>query len=1078
MSPENTYPDFRLIFESLPDLAILLQPDLTIVAATENYLRQTMREKDIVGKKLFEIFPENPAEPNAHGLNDLQESFKKVLESGQPDTLPIIKYDVKRAKENSDGQYEKRYWRIKTFPIFDKAGAVEYLFHRVQDVTDEILFENQRDEQQRINTSLREIADHSEARLKKAEEKLLDVNLRLESAIEAGEIGTWAFEIEENRVFADKSLARIFSVSAADMEGGKLEVYLASIHPEDRTRVREIIENSIVSSEKYQAEYRILNPDNSVRWVVARGRVQRDAQGRAVQLPGVVVDITSRKESEELMRESQERFQLVTRATYDAIWDWNLTNDYVWWNEGLYTMFGYEQAEAANSAQWWYEHIHPEDRDRVVSTVHEVIDSGGEHWEAEYRFLRSDGGFKYVFDRGFVVHREGVPVRMLGAMQDITARKTVEEDLRKSQDRLQIVLEGSQVGLWYCDLPFDVLNWSERTKEHFWLPPDAVVTMNLFYARLHDEDRPKTQAAIEKSISEKSTYDIEYRTVNPATGEYKWIRAIGRGFYREDGAAYRFDGITIDITKDKNHQAEREKFLKLEQSARREVSTILERTTDGFISINRHWEFTYINPTGALMAGLDAERIIGRNIWEMFPDTLGTKYETEFKRAITQQTPVGFEELLPSAGLWLEVNAYPSEAGLSVFFRDVTVRRQIEEERRNLLENERFARAEAEKANRLKDEFLATLSHELRTPLSSILGWSRILKEKQLEGEQAKRALETIERNARAQSQLIEDILDVSRIVSGKLRLNITTVELGSIIETAIESVNPAAVAKNIKLEKNIESDGVISGDTDRLQQVIWNLISNAIKFTPGDGTVEIYLKRVNAHLELAIKDSGIGIDAENLPYIFERFRQSDSSTTRAHGGLGLGLAIVRHLVELHGGTVRAESEGIDRGSTFTVTFPLYAEVPVSANGHKESDFFAANSPSDSPAELIGLNVLLVDDEEDTRELVRFILESCRAKVKSVKNVDAALDVFGAEKFDIIISDIGMPERDGYDLIRAVRSLTAEEGGDVPAIALTAYASIEDRLKVLSAGFQMHVPKPIEPAELLAVVTSLVSWKR
>jgi PAS domain S-box-containing protein len=411
---------------------------------------------------------------------------------------------------------------------------------------------------------------------------------------------------------------------------------------------------------------------------------------------------------------------------------------------------------------------------------------------------------------------------------------------------------------------------------------------------------------------------------------------------------------------------------------------------------------------------------------------------------------------------------------------DISRSKRADEERERLLQNEQAAREEAERANRLKDEFLATVSHELRTPLNAILGWSQMLQNSNLDEAAAKRALSTIERNARAQNQLIDDLLDVSRIITGQLRLNVRAVDLSSVIMAAVDAAGPAAEAKNIRLQTLIDPQaGQISGDPDRVQQVVWNLLSNAIKFTPKDGRVQARLERVNSHVEIVVSDTGIGIEPEFLPFVFERFRQSDGSTTRSHGGLGLGLAIVRQLVELHGGTVSVESEGEGKGATFIVNLPL---LPI--RKEPESDVprihpTAQNgSPAHCPPELSGLRVLLVDDEADSRDLLNFVLESCEAQVLTTSSAAEALELIKRERFDVIVSDIGMPEEDGYSLIRKIRALSNELGGNTPAIALTAYARAEDRVQALRSGFQMHIAKPVEAVELIAAVANLAGRMR
>jgi signal transduction histidine kinase/ActR/RegA family two-component response regulator len=389
-------------------------------------------------------------------------------------------------------------------------------------------------------------------------------------------------------------------------------------------------------------------------------------------------------------------------------------------------------------------------------------------------------------------------------------------------------------------------------------------------------------------------------------------------------------------------------------------------------------------------------------------------------------------------------------------------------------ENERLYR-EAQDSSRLKDEFLATVSHELRTPLTAILGWAHMLRTGQFEGDSKVKAFETIERNARAQAQLIDDLLDVSRIITGKLRIDVRPVDPNSFIEAAVEAVRPAAEAKGVRVQRVLDTGAVsVAGDPVRLQQVIWNLLSNAIKFTPKGGRVQIKLERVNSHVEIGVSDSGAGIAPEFLPFVFDRFRQADGRTTRQHGGLGLGLSIVRHLVELHGGTVRAESAGEGEGSSFTVLLPIAPIYQSIGQGERVHPAARNTLPNyECPDRLDGLRVLAVDDEPDTRDLIKVGLAQCGADVTVAGSAAEALEAIKRAPPDLLVSDIGMPDMDGYELIRRVRELPAADGGKVPAIALTAYARVEDRMQALRAGYQMHVPKPVELAELVAVAASL-----
>jgi PAS domain S-box-containing protein len=393
-------------------------------------------------------------------------------------------------------------------------------------------------------------------------------------------------------------------------------------------------------------------------------------------------------------------------------------------------------------------------------------------------------------------------------------------------------------------------------------------------------------------------------------------------------------------------------------------------------------------------------------------------------------------------------------------------------------ENERLYR-QAEESSRLKEEFLATISHELRTPLSAILGWTRMLRMGQLSPENSIKALDTIERNARAQSQLVDDLLDVSRIITGKLRMDVRPSDPSSFIDAAVEAVRPAAEAKGVRVQKVIDTGPIsIPGDPVRLQQVVWNLLSNAIKFTPRGGRVQIRSERVNSHLEIVVSDTGQGISPDFLPHVFDRFRQADQKTSRQHGGMGLGLAIVRHLVEMHGGTVSANSEGEGKGATFTVSLPIAPVYQVdSSAGRVHPGARDLLPPNDITDRLDELKILVVDDEADTRELLRQGLEYCGATVSVAGSAAEAVEALMAQIPDILISDIGMPAVDGYDLIRQVRRLPATDGGKIPAIALTAYTRTEDRLQALRAGYDMHVPKPVELAELVAVAASVVRRK-
>jgi PAS domain S-box-containing protein len=496
--------------------------------------------------------------------------------------------------------------------------------------------------------------------------------------------------------------------------------------------------------------------------------------------------------------------------------------------------------------------------------------------------------------------------------------------------------------------------------------------------------------------------------------------------------------------------------------------------------------------------GKRANDVIGRSLLDVFPELTERRLDRHYKWALEGQVRVlsqalhgyliamspmsgehGYEQMQQA----MRISPLRHEGkviGTLTIIEDVTERvaREAElqaqlEDRSRLLSNEKLARNEAERANRLKDEFLATISHELRNPLNAIMGWAHMMRLGKLTPANVDRAVETIYRNAKSQSQLVADLLDVSRIISGKLRLDVRAVDLIYIVNAAIDSIRPAADAKSIRLQTMLDpAAGPISGDADRLQQIVWNLLTNAVKFTPKGGRIQVKLQRVDSHVEIVVSDSGIGISKEFLPHVFDRFRQADASTTRIHGGLGLGLSIVHQLVDLHGGIVSVQSEGEGKGATFTISLPFVGVISNQQDAEPAQAHDEVITLEGLPS-LEGLKVLVVDDEADTRELIREVLKECGSEVITSGSVEEALIALEQHKPDILISDLGMPDEDGYSLISKIRALPSERGGQIPAAALTAYARAEDRMRVLRSGFQFHLPKPVDSAELVTVVASL-----
>jgi signal transduction histidine kinase/ActR/RegA family two-component response regulator len=506
----------------------------------------------------------------------------------------------------------------------------------------------------------------------------------------------------------------------------------------------------------------------------------------------------------------------------------------------------------------------------------------------------------------------------------------------------------------------------------------------------------------------------------------------------------------------------------------------LEATTDGILVTNAAGAVTDFNETYVTMWRLPREVLDSRQHSRVLEVISGAFGDPEAFLARVREIEASGQETydvleLADGRVFERYTSIQRVDGRNV--GRVWSVRDITDQRRRLLDSERLARADAERASAMKDEFLATLSHELRTPLNAILGWSKILCMPGVNPVDFQRGLEVVERNARIQAQLIEDLLDMSRITSGKMRLDIHPVSPAAVIEAALETVRPLAQAKGVLLTSTLdEAAALVNGDPNRLQQVVWNLLSNAIKFTDRHGRVQVSLRRAGSHVVVAVADTGVGIASEFLPHVFDRFRQADSSSTRTAGGLGLGLAIVKHLVELHGGTVQAQSPGRGAGTTFTIELPLVATAAQAATTVERP---RARGRSGSGGEirrldLTGVKVLVVDDNADARALIQRVLEACGANVVTAGTVSEAVLSVERARPHVLVSDVGMPEADGYELLRLVRGLGQSRGGGLPAIALTAFARSEDRTRALRAGFLHHIAKPVEPAELVATVASVV----
>ncbi len=568
--------------------------------------------------------------------------------------------------------------------------------------------------------------------------------------------------------------------------------------------------------------------------------------------------------------------------------------------------------------------------------------------------------------------------------------------------------------------------------------------------------------------------------------ERLWVEEELRKYqnHLEEMVAVRTNEITKTNEQLQQEILERQRILEILRQSEERYRYLAEAIPQLVWTTKPNGECDYFNQNWCEYTGLTLEQSLGSGwLAALHPDDVQRAdkvWSDAVKNSTIYNNEYRFKRAADGSYRWQLARGLPlkDEQGFVVKWfgtcTDIHEQKQILEERAHLLELEQVARAKAETANRIKDEFLAVLSHELRTPLNAILGWSKLLQTRRLDETKTSEALATIERNATLQVQLIEDLLDISRILQGKLTLKITKINLKSTVLSALQTMQLAAETKLIEVNTVFEPGvGQIMGDSTRLQQVVWNLLSNAIKFTPRGGKVEVRLQETDGYAQIIVSDTGKGISADFLPFVFDYFRQADSTSTRNFGGLGLGLAIVRNIIEMHGGIVKADSHGEGQGAIFTVSLPLLTdESPRLTDGPNYLAFLATNS-----LPLNGIRVLVVDDDTDSRDFVAFVLEQDGAFVMAVSSADEALQALAEVKLDVLVSDISMPDMDGYMLIHEVRTRTPEQGGEIPAIALTAFARNNDYEKALKAGFQMHLSKPLNPEKLIAAIVKLMETK-
>lgn len=842
--------------------------------------------------------------------------------------------------------------------------------------------------------------------------------------------------------------------------------WIEAIHPEDQQRVREE-RNRRSPQANLVTEYRIVRPDGSIRWIRDRTFPILDENGNSYRLVGVAEDITERKQTELALQESQALFTHFMQHMPGCAFIKDEQGKYVFVNPTGARLVGLEPSEVIGKTDFELvsasvaQQLH--DNDQSILSLNQAVElqetvpvENEDHYWITFKFPFTDTAGR----------------RLLAGMSfDMTERQRLENALKVSEKKFRCLVDANIIGVIVANSEY-IIEANDTFLEMLGYTQQDLAAGNL---RWRDLTPPEYFYLDERGLIELQTTGI----CTPFEKEY--IRKDGSRVPILIGGSVLEESPPCWLC-----------FV-LDLSERKQAETALCQSEERFrlaaravAGIVYDWDVQ----TGAVFRSQGLYRLIGvhpedaaqTQAWwseRIHPDDMINMSQVWEAMLTGNSDRYSFEyRVHHEDGHWVYVwdrgYVLRDENGQLVRVvgssADISDRKSAEMERAEILQREQVARAKAEEANRIKDEFLAVLSHELRSPLNPILGWTKLLLTRQLDQTTVQNALETIERNAKLQTKLIDDLLDVSRILRGKLTLNIIPVNLVSSITEALETVQLAAAAKSLQIRTLVEDIGMIKGDGARLQQVVWNLLSNAVKFTPAGGEITIRLEKVDSQAQIQISDTGIGIEPEFIPYIFEYFRQADSSTTRNFGGLGLGLAIVRNLVELHGGTIHAESLGKGQGATFTVQLPLLDSQDKAPQGDREENFV-------DPF-LGGIRVLTVDDEADTRDYIACALEQAGAEVIVASSAEEVLRIIIQSQADILLADIGMPNMDGYTLIRQIRQLPPQQGGKIPAIALTAYTRESDQQKSLAAGFQKHLSKPIDPLELVQAIFSLLGdWE-
>jgi PAS domain S-box-containing protein len=956
---------------------------------------------------------------------------------------------------------------------------------------------------------------------KQIEEALQESEERLELAMEAGEIGTFDWNIRADEVvWTEHSKSTVGQRSG--VARGAYENWRKRINPDDLAVCEAGIQEAVRNQHRHwQAEYRVSAAEaGEQRWVNSRGHIFYDRQGEPLRMIGVHMDVTERRQSEEALKKSAKEIHDLYNLAPCGYHSLDKNGLFVRINDTELEWLGYTRDEVVGKLHFG-DLVTSQGVQSFKENFPRLIEAGAIQ-DLEFDFVRKDGTILPVLLSATAIKdKSGKFLMTRSVVYDMTERKRAEEAIRLSESRLRQLADAMPQIVYTCG-PDGMADYINRRWYEYSGTSVEQSLGNFWTDTVHPGDRERTWIRWQEAVKTGSLFDAEYR-LRRKDGEYRWHLSRAIPVRNEHEQLVKWIGTSTDIHDRKEAEAEREELLARERLARGEAEHAaesirrLQAVTDSTLGrfalddllremLGRvrgllEADFAAIllltedGRSLALRAGIGAEEeAIGLRvpIGEGIAGSIAARRApiiVEDTAAVNVINPILRQRARSLIGAPLIVEGRL----IGVIHADTIQARRFTEsdlrllqlaadrialaiEQTRLYEVEQQARRQAEESNRMKDEFLALVSHELRSPLNAMLGYARLLRFGYLDAQQIRNAIDVIERGGRVQTQLIDDLLDTARIISGKLRLEIGPVDLVQVIEEAVQTIYPAATAKRITIKTDLKPKiDQITGDAERLQQVVWNLLSNAVKFTPTGGHVEARLERVDPHICITVSDTGKGISPDLLPYIFDRFRQADASSTRRYGGLGLGLALVKYLVELHGGTIEALSDGEGKGSTFKVLLP----VPAVSRSPRESGTTSATSVESQKALLGGVRALVVDDEDDARELLKTVIAQYGADVVAARSAAEAFAMIIStpeqKRPDVMVTDLGMPDEDGYSLLRRVREWEGEHGVHIPAVALTAYGRSEDRKRAVRAGFEMHVAKPVEPDELAVVIASIVN---